>query len=184
MRSDDLRIVPAKPEQAREIAEVHVAGWRWGYRDQLPNEVLDGLSVDERETEWRNILAVDDHSERVFVATQLERVVGFASFGTSGDDDAASRTGELFALYLLEEAAGRGVGRALLERAEGSLRGRFDRATLWVLESNARARRFYEAAGWMWDGTTSEHRFDCGNRPIVRYAKEFSAEARRSGPPA
>jgi hypothetical protein len=43
-----------------------------------------------------------------------------------------------------------------------------------VLESNARASRFYEEAGWTWDNTTSEHRFDSGNRPLVRYAKEFS----------
>ena len=27
-------------------------------------------------------------------------------------------------------------------------------ATLWVLDSNRRARRFYEKAGWAEDGTT------------------------------
>jgi hypothetical protein len=29
---------------------------------------------------------------------------------------------------------------------------RFGQATLWVLDSNARARRFYEAGGWRADG--------------------------------
>jgi ribosomal protein S18 acetylase RimI-like enzyme len=29
---------------------------------------------------------------------------------------------------------------------------RFREATLWVLETNTRARRFYEAAGWVVDG--------------------------------
>jgi hypothetical protein len=43
-----------------------------------------------------------------------------------------------------------------------------------VLETNERARSFYEAAGWRWDGTTSAHRFDCAERPIVRYTFRLS----------
>jgi ribosomal protein S18 acetylase RimI-like enzyme len=31
-------------------------------------------------------------------------------------------------------------------------------AVLWVLESNARARRFYEIAGWRSDGTIQTER--------------------------
>jgi hypothetical protein len=29
---------------------------------------------------------------------------------------------------------------------------KFEQATLWVLDSNIRARRFYEAGGWVADG--------------------------------
>lgn len=49
----------------------------------------------------------------------------------------------------------------------------YDRAMLWVMASNDRSRRFYERAGWSWDGTTSEHRFDCANVPIVRYVTDL-----------
>ena len=38
----------ATPDDARAIAEVHVASWRWAYRGDLPAEFLDGLSVDDR----------------------------------------------------------------------------------------------------------------------------------------
>jgi len=170
---DDLQIVRAGPDQARQIAEVHVTGRRWGYRDQLPNELLDGLSVNDREKHWKIALESASEDSEVLVVMDGGRIIGFASAEATRDEDAPAGTGELFALYLVEEAAGRGVGRALLTAAEGWLRGRYGRATLWVLDSNSRARRFYEAAGWTWDGTTSEHRFDCGNRPIVRYAKDF-----------
>jgi hypothetical protein len=44
---------------------------------------------------------------------------------------------------------------------------------VWVMASNDRSRRFYEAAGWSCDGTTSEHRFDCANVPIVRYTVDL-----------
>ena len=46
-----------------------------------------------------------------------------------------------------------GIGRALLERAEESMRAHgFERAVLWVLKGNARGERFYRAAGWESDG--------------------------------
>jgi GNAT superfamily N-acetyltransferase len=74
---------------------------------------------------------------------------------SSEDDDAAPLGGaaEVLALYLDPEAVSKGVGGALLSHAVADFRQRgFRRATLWVLESNERARRFYEAAGWTPDG--------------------------------
>ena len=47
------------------------------------------------------------------------------------------------------------------------------RSTLWVLEANDRARRFYEKVGWSRDGTVSHHQFDGANEPIVRYAADL-----------
>jgi ribosomal protein S18 acetylase RimI-like enzyme len=148
---------------------VHVAAWRWAYRDDLPAAFLDGLTVDEREREWSEWLASD---ERIgtFVAVRHGAVVGFCSFGASRDDDAPEGTAEILTIYVLEDAAGRGIGRSLFAAANDRLREHgYDRAMLWVMASNERSRRFYERAGWSWDGTTSEHRFDCANVPIVRY---------------
>jgi hypothetical protein len=44
---------------------------------------------------------------------------------------------------------------------------------LWVLESNDRARGFYERGGWVWDGTVGDHLIECANYPIVRYARDL-----------
>jgi len=101
-------------------------------------------------------------------------MVGFSGFGASHDDGATDTTGEIRTIYLLEEAAGKGIGRDLFARANERLRDLgYRRATLWVLETNERSRRFYEKAGWSWDGTTSAHQFDCANLPIVRYATDL-----------
>jgi RimJ/RimL family protein N-acetyltransferase len=163
----------AVPSDARAIAEVHVASWRWAYRDDLPAEFLDGQSVDDRERAWSGWLAPDQPGAGTVVA-ELDRIVGFCSFAPSRDNDATERTAEVLTIYLLPEAAGRGIGRDLFTTATERLRAfGYGRATLWVMASNDRSRRFYEAAGWSWDGTTSEHRFDCANVPIVRYAAEL-----------
>ena len=80
-------------------------------------------------------------------------IVGFTHIAPSRDDDAPPGTAEVTSIYVRPDAWGSGAGRALLEAACASLRsGGFGSATLWVLDSNERARRFYEAMGWRADG--------------------------------
>ena len=50
MVTSTRRIRTATPEDARAIAEVHVASWRAAYRGVLPDTYLDRLSVDENKT--------------------------------------------------------------------------------------------------------------------------------------
>ena len=166
------RIREGSRDDARAIAEVHVASWRDAYRGTLPDDYLDRLSVDEREAGWVAVFA--EARLGVLVAEDRGRIVGFASFGQSRDEDAAEGTGEIPSIYVEPEVLGTGVGRDLFHAAVGKLReAGFSRATLWVLEANERARRFYEKAGWTWDGSVSHHQFECANEPVVRYALEL-----------
>jgi RimJ/RimL family protein N-acetyltransferase len=161
---------------ATAIAEVHVTSWRWAYRDDLPAAFLEGLSIEDRSREWSEWLVAPD--EEVWVAEAVEGIVGFCGFGPSRDDDAHGTTGEIRTIYLLPDAVGAGIGWELFALANARLRELgYARATLWVLASNGRSRRFYERAGWSWDGKVSEHRFDCGNLPIVRYAADLVARS-------
>ena len=173
MSSAGVVIREATSDDARAIAEVHMASWRWAYRGDLPAEFLDGLTVDDREREWREWLA-PEQGAGTLVALEGGVIVGFCSFGPSRDGDADERTAEVRTIYLREEVAGRGIGRDLFASANDRLHDLgYRRATLWVMASNERSRRFYERSGWSWDGTTSSHRFDCANVPIVRYATDL-----------
>ena len=92
---------------------------------------------------WRVALA--DRDADLFVAEQ-----GGASAGV-----AFARLGWLDGLYVLPDFWGAGVARALHDRAVARLRELgHERARLWVLEQNQRARRFYERRGWRPDGST------------------------------
>lgn len=159
---------------ARPVAEVHVASWRHAYRGLLPADYLDKLSIDDREAMWREAFADPDPKSGALIAEVDSRIVGFASFGPSRDEDVADGTGEVPAIYVEPTTLGTGVGRELFEAVTLALRGAgFARATLWVLEANATARRFYNKAGWRWDGAVSTHMFDCANEPVVRYAVDL-----------
>jgi L-amino acid N-acyltransferase YncA len=175
-----VRIRGATPDDVRAVAEIHVASWRWAYEGLIPNEFLDGISVEDREEMWREALTSSVPARGLVVAEANDGLVGFAAFGPTEDPEAAG-VGEVYAIYVKPEAVGTGAGWELFTRAIGSMRScGFRSAILWVLEGNERARRFYERAGWAWDGTTGTHRFDCANRPVVRYAMDLgSAESTR-----
>jgi GNAT superfamily N-acetyltransferase len=75
---------------------------------------------------------------------------------------------ELYAIHVDPAYLGTGVGRALMADALPRLG---DRAVLWVLEQNARARRFYERGGWEFDGTTREEPMGGVPTRQLRYAR-------------
>jgi L-amino acid N-acyltransferase YncA len=166
------RIRDGRAEDAEAIAEVHVRSWQAAYRGQVPDAHLDGMSVEDRARDWRAWLAEPEPSGAVLVAVdEEEHVIGFANVGRSRDEDATAGTGELRAIYLLPAWLGRGVGRSLFAAACERLRDLgYERATLWVLVSNERTRRFYEVAGWAVDGAEDIHLAGDVELPIVRYA--------------
>jgi GNAT superfamily N-acetyltransferase len=145
----------------------------------MPQEVLDGLDVSARMSMWTRImdwLRANPARGAVLIAAAADQIIGFASVGPARDTDSdASRTGELAAIYLLPDAWGIGAGRALMEVAISRLNeyGYAD-ATLWVLDSNERARRFYAAAGWTPDGTTMVDDRDGYSLSEVRYRRALS----------
>ena len=79
---------------------------------------------------------------------------GFADCGPSRDDDSDQDTvGEVMAIYLNPDAWGMGLGRVLMAAALDHLaQAGYAEVTLWVLDTNVRAQRFYEAAGFAPDG--------------------------------
>ncbi len=138
----------AHPEDAVAIAAVHVASWQVAYRGLLPDDVLASLSVDERAGQWATILGAPGPGH-VVVADTGAGPVGFAQVGPSGAGDAPPATGELVTLYVHPDVWGRGLGRDLLRSALELLsHDGYQRATLWMLSTNDRARRFYLRQGW------------------------------------
>jgi ribosomal protein S18 acetylase RimI-like enzyme len=142
----------------------------------MPDDFLDGLAetATGREAALRRRLSGPRGEQRTWVAELAGRVVGFAETGPAQEADLPPHTGELYTIYLMKDAAGKGIGRALMAHAVTELHAQgFRQAILWVLDSNARARRFYEAADWHPDGTTkTETRWNIELKE-VRYARRL-----------
>jgi GNAT superfamily N-acetyltransferase len=84
----------------------------------------------------------------VLVGTSADgRIVGFCDAGPNRGEPKDFQ-GEVYAIYLLAEAQGQGLGRALFQQAVAWLmRNGWSSFLVWVLTGNTRARRFYEALG-------------------------------------
>ena len=144
----ETRIRAANPADAGSIARVHVESWRTTYDGIVDAEFLAGLSYSDRESSWTRILTSDQPDTHTSVAEiSASDIVGFAHAGPEREGNETYR-GELYAIYLLEEHQGRGLGRRLVSAvAQGLLDCGFSSMRLWVLEDNHSARHFYELLG-------------------------------------
>jgi GNAT superfamily N-acetyltransferase len=144
-RGNNLRL--ARVDDARAIAEVHIASWRTTYKGIFSDALLDTLSVDKREQSWREKLSVPQPNSVTLVACNMDgSIVGFLSGG-------AERTGrlgcesELYAIYLLQPQQRQGLGTVMVHHFVRELRARgFGSMAVWVLAANP-FREFYEALG-------------------------------------
>lgn len=148
----------ATTADAPGIARVHTRTWQEAYAHVFPVERLVGLVEEHRAEQWRGWLADPWHRMHTLVAEEEGAIVGFAHVGPSRDPEVVPElVGELYAVYVLPEAWGRGIGRALMAELLERLRVEgFREAMLWVLEDNPRTRRYYELAGWEFDGGVRE----------------------------
>jgi GNAT superfamily N-acetyltransferase len=140
-------IRPATVADADAIGEVHVRSWQAAYAGLIPADFLARLSASSRAASWARHIG---DGGQVLVAEEDGVVAGFAAFGP----------GRLYALYLLPEYWGRGLGRALHDRVVEEMPG--DSAILWVLSTNERAKAFYLRQGWADDGATQTETIDEG----------------------
>ena len=141
----------ATVQDAPALDRLNIRVVQAAYGGQLPNECLTGRRPEEQVAGWERGLRRDRARDPVLVAQQDDRVVGFAVVGPAQDPEGA---GELYAITVDPDHWGTGVGRALLAAAQAELaRLGYAQAVLWVLPDNARARRFYQVAGWTTDGT-------------------------------
>lgn len=177
-----MNIRSARIEDASQIAVIHVQSWQGAYRGLLPQTFLDGLHPSQRIGGWqRSLSEMDRDRAGILVADAGASLLGFISYSPTRDDDAdPERVGEIQAIYLVPAAWSKGIGRQLMDAALGRLiDAGFDQATLWVLDSNARARRFYEAGGWSADGAIMQDESRGFLLTEVRYRKELSESVPR-----
>lgn len=131
-RSDEAQLLAAVQEVASLAALAHIfPPERYPY----PRAAV--------QAHWA--ASVADPAKRTLIATNENGPVGAACVGEEW----------LVGLYVVPERWGTGLAGALHDRALELVRELgSERCHLWVLEDNARARRFYERRGWRENGTT------------------------------
>lgn len=94
-------------EEMKGKAFVHWTSWHETYLGLVGKDYLDGLTLEtcgELTYSWPN---------NIIVAKDGDRVIGFVGYGDRGDE--SPETEEIFALYVLPEYHGAGMGLRLKE---------------------------------------------------------------------
>jgi ribosomal protein S18 acetylase RimI-like enzyme len=141
-------IRPARLEDALGIGKVQVESWRSSYKGLIDDVFLATLSYERRAQVWSQNLTDPPNSSFLYIAeTSPGDIVGFASAGPEHDGDPIYK-GELYAIYLLQQAQRQGLGRKLVDIVMEKLwKCGFSSMLLWVLKDNLPARKFYAALG-------------------------------------
>ena len=172
MPTADVSARIAWADDAEAIAAVQARAWREMYADVLPAEAFE-----PRAEQWRALLGKPaDARQRVLVAMDRHRVVGFALTAPATDPDRDPLVdGEVADLTVDPTERGRGHGSRLLQAAVDTLRAdRFDRAVTWMVATDDALRGFLTSAGWAADGAHRELDLDGTGATTVRQIRLHS----------
>ena len=151
-----LSIRTGEPDDAETLFAIHRESAMMANVEIFPPDLYTFPDAEMRKV-WAEALHSDDTA--VLIAERAGSPVGFVTVSP----------GWLRNLFVLPDEWGSGAGAALHDQAVGLLHDLGSIAQLWVLEANARARRFYETRGWRDDGGRSRSEFP--PHPVeLRYA--------------
>ena len=131
-------------DEIKGKAYVHWKSWQEAYPGIVNQQYLNELTLDKCESIAYRWL------DNIIIAKDGDAVVGFAGYGKYRNDE-LENTGEIFAIYILAEYYGRGVGYRLMQKALSQLSD-YPKIAVWVLKDNKRAINFYKQCGYRLDG--------------------------------
>jgi ribosomal protein S18 acetylase RimI-like enzyme len=141
---NEFIIRKATIDDAEGKGYVHYKSWKETYTGLFPDEVMNKISLK------RSIELAKEHPENTFIASFDNKIVGFACYLKSRDEDLPN-AGEIMAVYILNEYKNMGIGKSLMASCYKEL-SNFKSIILWVLDNNKKAIAFYESEGFMKDG--------------------------------
>jgi GNAT superfamily N-acetyltransferase len=161
----DVSVRVAWADDAEAVARLQLRAWPEQYGGLVPADAIPaGPEAEQAAAQaWReSFQKPGDARNRVLVALERNRVVGFAITGPAGDPDRDPvADGELRELTVDPGERGRGHGSRLLQAAADTLvADRFTRAVTWVAANDDALRSFLVSGGWAADSAHRELALD------------------------
>ena len=166
---EQLHFVDACTEEHfRAMSLIHALGWRDTYAGAVPAEYMAREITDDR---WVKYFRADYETGRChgLLLYRGETPVAAINSGPARTENynagsastfpngAYAGWGEIISFYTHPAERGKGYGGLLFEEAVARLKAAGHRnAFVFVLRENERARRFYAAHGFAWDGTHAD----------------------------
>ncbi|MFD2614159.1 GNAT family N-acetyltransferase [Paenibacillus gansuensis] len=143
-----MNIRKAVLEDVNEIAKVHINSLKTSHMGILPQIFLENLTYEWSTPRFTEALRNRPKSVSLLVAENEKRqIVGFIWGGPERKSDEIYK-GEIYAIYILSEYHGVGIGRKLVKALAKDLSSsNIFSMIVRVFAENNPSRRFYEAVG-------------------------------------
>lgn len=137
-----LWIRTAQASDALLLGQLHAASWRSAYREVLSDAFLAADVLTNRRELWASRLSQPTANAHVFIAGVGPEALGFVAMCGAHDAHWGSFLNNLHVLATHQRL---GIGTQLLQACAGVCAEHYPDAGLylWVLQTNAKAQRFY-----------------------------------------
>jgi GNAT superfamily N-acetyltransferase len=130
----------------KQIAHIVTVAWNETYKGLVPEWFLEQLKNNENERAEKSYNEFDKTNNNQLVLEVDNKVVGFVNYGKSHDEE-FSDCGEIYALYIIGDYQGNGLGKKLVEEAKIELkRLGFNKMIISCLKGNI-SNEFYKHIG-------------------------------------
>jgi GNAT superfamily N-acetyltransferase len=142
-----MKIRRAHKSDMPAIARVHLECWRVMFSALVPDAIFEALEP-KRDARWQHFLEGAQYGDEVALVAENNdgRVIGFAHAGPEWGGHATIES-ELYALFVLPEHQGRGIGKKLLLAAANALLKQGTNSMLVRVRSGNPTPRVYHALG-------------------------------------
>ena len=185
---ENLHFVDAcRDEHFQAMSRIHALGWRDTYVGYVPQDYLDREITDDRWTDVfrQNYLSRNGcHGLLLYRGDTPVSCINYCPARTTNynteeicrfPNEGYEDFGEIASFYTHPQERGKGYGGLLMEEAVRRLHALGHRQVfVFVLRENEKARRFYAAHGFSWDGTHTDIPFPPDAVCVdLRYVREM-----------
>ncbi len=135
------------------LAYIQTESWKAAFRNILPEEILQKTTEINRATAMYKRL-LDEHTGNGYIL-EVNGIPHCIAWWDKARDDDMTDYAELICIHSLQDNWRKGYGTKMMKKVLGDIKDAgYTKAMLWVFADNDRARKFYEARGFVTYGKT------------------------------
>lgn len=149
----ETRIRKVQKGDEAQLAYIQTESWKAAFQDILPEETLQKATQLDRATAMYHGLLEGQIGNGYLM--EVNGIPHCIAWWDQARDEDMPDYAELICIHSLQDNWGKGYGSKMMERVLQDMKAAgYTKAMLWVFTDNSRARKFYEAQGFVTYGKT------------------------------